>query len=240
MSWPSTPNGVARVTDRPYRGIRGPGRPDPLAPAGGRWRGVGRGTATTLAAEMPVSRPAVIKHLRGARSRGFGRTAAGRTRGHLRDPHRAAAGDGGLDGRARIGLGHEAGRVEAAGGTSERRSPMQRESTNEMNLPPIVSPQEWKAAREELLVKEKELTHAPRRARRRAPADAEDAKSRRTRSSRVPDGRARLAGPLRGPPSADRLPLLLRARSGGLARRWVPRLLQAHGSDHPPGPPERP
>ena len=29
-----------------------------------------------------------------------------------------------------------------------------------MNLPPIVSPQEWKAAREELLVEEKEVTHA--------------------------------------------------------------------------------
>jgi predicted dithiol-disulfide oxidoreductase (DUF899 family) len=29
-----------------------------------------------------------------------------------------------------------------------------------MNLPPIVSPQEWEAAREALLVKEKELTHA--------------------------------------------------------------------------------
>jgi predicted dithiol-disulfide oxidoreductase (DUF899 family) len=29
-----------------------------------------------------------------------------------------------------------------------------------MNLPPIVSPQEWQAAREELLVEEKELTHA--------------------------------------------------------------------------------
>src|SRR5262245_39470157 len=29
-----------------------------------------------------------------------------------------------------------------------------------MNLPPIVSPQEWKAAREGLLVKEKELTQA--------------------------------------------------------------------------------
>ena len=29
-----------------------------------------------------------------------------------------------------------------------------------MNMPPIVSPQEWDAAREELLVKEKELTHA--------------------------------------------------------------------------------
>jgi predicted dithiol-disulfide oxidoreductase (DUF899 family) len=31
-----------------------------------------------------------------------------------------------------------------------------------MKLPPIVSPQEWKAAREALLVKEKELTHAAR------------------------------------------------------------------------------
>lgn len=29
-----------------------------------------------------------------------------------------------------------------------------------MNLPPVVSPQEWKAAREDLLVKEKELTRA--------------------------------------------------------------------------------
>src|SRR6185312_12721357 len=29
-----------------------------------------------------------------------------------------------------------------------------------MNLPPIVSPQEWEAAREQLLVKEKELTRA--------------------------------------------------------------------------------
>ena len=30
----------------------------------------------------------------------------------------------------------------------------------DMSLPPIVSPQEWEAAREELLVKEKKLTHA--------------------------------------------------------------------------------
>ena len=29
-----------------------------------------------------------------------------------------------------------------------------------MNMPPIVSPQEWEAAREKLLVKEKELTRA--------------------------------------------------------------------------------
>lgn len=29
-----------------------------------------------------------------------------------------------------------------------------------MNMPPIVSPQEWNAAREKLLVREKELTRA--------------------------------------------------------------------------------
>ena len=29
-----------------------------------------------------------------------------------------------------------------------------------MNMPPIVSPQEWEAARQELLVEEKELTRA--------------------------------------------------------------------------------
>ena len=29
-----------------------------------------------------------------------------------------------------------------------------------MNMPPTVSPQEWKGAREELLVEEKALTHA--------------------------------------------------------------------------------
>ena len=29
-----------------------------------------------------------------------------------------------------------------------------------MNKPPVVSPEEWKAAREQLLVKEKELTRA--------------------------------------------------------------------------------
>jgi predicted dithiol-disulfide oxidoreductase (DUF899 family) len=36
-----------------------------------------------------------------------------------------------------------------------------------MNLPPIVSPQEWEAARLELLVKEKELTRARGGGRRR-------------------------------------------------------------------------
>src|SRR5688500_487972 len=36
----------------------------------------------------------------------------------------------------------------------------QHEEQMNMNTPPIVSPQEWKVAREELLAEEKELTHA--------------------------------------------------------------------------------
>jgi DNA-binding FadR family transcriptional regulator len=41
-----------------------------------------------------------------------------------------------------------------------------------MKMPLIVSPQEWEAARQELLLKEKELTRAPRRAGRRMPSMA--------------------------------------------------------------------
>ena len=43
-----------------------------------------------------------------------------------------------------------------------------------MKMPPIVSPQEWEAAREELLVKEKELTRARDAMAAEAPPDAED------------------------------------------------------------------
>ena len=88
-----------------------------------------------------------------------------------------------------------------------------------MKTPPIVSPQEWEAARQELLVEEKKLTRA---------RDALAAKRRRMPWMAVdkdyrfegPDGPASLARPLRGPPPADRLPLLLRAgrhhlRGGG-------------------------
>src|SRR5215207_7937414 len=41
--------------------------------------------------------------------------------------------------------------------TSSSSNPKGRQA---MNMPPIVSPQEWEAAREELLAKEKELTRA--------------------------------------------------------------------------------
>ena len=42
--------------------------------------------------------------------------------------------------------------------TVDRRENVRRERV--MKMPPIVSPQEWEAAREKLLVKEKELTRA--------------------------------------------------------------------------------
>ena len=44
--------------------------------------------------------------------------------------------------------------------TGKARRANLKEERAAMQLPPIVSPQEWKSAREELLVKEKELTHA--------------------------------------------------------------------------------
>ena len=43
-----------------------------------------------------------------------------------------------------------------------------------MNTPPIVSPEEWKAARQKLLVKEKEHDAGARRTCRKAPPDAVD------------------------------------------------------------------
>ena len=81
-----------------------------------------------------------------------------------------------------------------------------------MNTPPIVSPQEWEAARAELLVKEKELTRA---------RDALAAERRRMPRMAVekeyafegPDGPGEPARPVRRAPAADRLPLLLRARA---------------------------
>jgi predicted dithiol-disulfide oxidoreductase (DUF899 family) len=60
-----------------------------------------------------------------------------------------------------------------------------------MSMPPVVSPQEWKAAREELLVKEKELTRARdalAAERRRMPRMAVD----KDYAFEGPDGRASL------------------------------------------------
>ena len=84
-----------------------------------------------------------------------------------------------------------------------------------MKTPPIVSPQEWEAAREQLLVKEKALTRARDALaadRRRMPWLA----VRRSMGSRGP-GQGEPARPVRWPPPADRLPRLLRTRGARLA-----------------------
>ena len=107
-----------------------------------------------------------------------------------------------------------------------------------MDMPQIVSPQEWKAEREKLLVEEKELTHA---------RDALAAERRRMPRMAVekdyrfegPNGAGEPARPVRGPSSADPLPVLLRARRPRLARGRLPRLLLDRRPDHPPGASER-
>src|SRR6266487_3800737 len=101
-----------------------------------------------------------------------------------------------------------------------------------MKTPPIVSAQEWEAARQQLLVKEKALTRARdalAAERRRMPwlAAEEEVRVRRTQGQSEP------ARPVRGPPSADRLPRLLRTRRARVARACLHRLL--HG-----GRPSRP
>ena len=83
-----------------------------------------------------------------------------------------------------------------------------------MNTPPIVSQQEWEAARAQLLVKEKELTRrrdALAAERRRMPWLAVD----KDYALRGPRRRGEPARPVRRPPAADRLPRLLRARRRG-------------------------
>ena len=90
-----------------------------------------------------------------------------------------------------------------------------------MDLPPIVSPQEWDAARQELLVKEKELTRA---------RDALAAQRRRMPRMAVEkdylfDGPGRSGRPARSvrwQAPAHRLPLLLPARCRRLARQGLP------------------
>ena len=79
-----------------------------------------------------------------------------------------------------------------------------------MEMPPVVSSDEWDTAHQELLVKEKELTRARdalAAERRRMPRVAVE-KDYRFDGPRWPEERAR---PLRRAASADRLPLLLRA-----------------------------
>ena len=100
-----------------------------------------------------------------------------------------------------------------------------------MHTPPIVSRQDWDAAREQLLVKEKAVFRAHdalAAERRRMPWMAVD----KAYEFVGPEGKASLHRPVRGPSSADRLPRLLRARRVRLARSRLPRLLL--GADQVP------
>src|SRR5271167_4956490 len=108
-----------------------------------------------------------------------------------------------------------------------------------MNTPPIVSQQEWEAARQQLLVKEKALTRsrdALAAERRRMPWLAVDKRY----EFDGPKGQGKPARFVRGPPSVDPLSRLLRARGVRLARARLPRLLPGRRSGGPPGPSERP
>ena len=85
-----------------------------------------------------------------------------------------------------------------------------------MKSPPIVSRQEWEAARQQLLVKEKEVSRARdalAAERRRMPWLAVDQEY----EFEGPEGRVSLAGLFAGPPPAHRLPRLLRTRRVRLA-----------------------
>ena len=78
-----------------------------------------------------------------------------------------------------------------------------------------------------------------RRACRRTPPDAEDG-GREGLRVRGPGRAGEPARPVRRAPSADRLPLLLRARRRRLARGGLPRLLDGRRPGRPPRPSERP
>ena len=98
-----------------------------------------------------------------------------------------------------------------------------------MKTPPIVSQQEWEAARQQLLVKEKALTRsrdALAAERRRMPWLAVEKKY----EFDGPRGQGKPARFVRGPPSVDPLSRLLRARSVRLARARLPRLLPGRRS----------
>ena len=87
----------------------------------------------------------------------------------------------------------------------------------------IVSAKEWEAAREKMLVREKEMTRARdalAAERRRMPWQAVE----KAYSFDGPKGKVSLARPVRRPPSVDRLPRLLRARRARLARACLHRL----------------
>ena len=108
-----------------------------------------------------------------------------------------------------------------------------------MNMPPIVSPQEWEAARQALLVKEKELTRA---------RDALAAERRRMPRMAVekdyrfegPDGPASLLDLFDGRRQLIVYRFFFEPGRGRLARERLPRLLLRRRPGRAPRPSERP
>src|SRR6266478_6114151 len=122
------------------------------------------------------------------------------------------------------------------------RRPTNKEQTKErlaINKPPIVSQQEWEAARHQLLVKEKALTRSRECAGRRTPTDAVDGGGEELRVRRA-EREGKPARLVRGSQAVNRLSRLLRARGVRLARARLPRLLAGRGPGHQLGPCERP
>ena len=107
-----------------------------------------------------------------------------------------------------------------------------------MNTPPIVSPQEWEAAREELLVKEKELTRA---------RDALAAERRRMPRMAVekdyrfegPDGPASLLDLFEGRRQLIVYRFFYEPGVAGWPEQRLPRLLVPGRPGRPPRPPQR-
>ena len=108
-----------------------------------------------------------------------------------------------------------------------------------MKMPPIVSPQEWEAAREKLLVKEKELTRgrdALAAERRRMPRMAVE-KDYRFEGL---DGPASLLDLFEGRRQLIVYRFFFEPGVAGWPGGWLPRLLHGRRSGRPPRPSERP
>ena len=125
-----------------------------------------------------VSKPAISKHLKVLEESGVvSRVIDGRTHRLSLDTPSARRGRR-LDGSPAPPLGAPARR--------RRRVP---QGGPDMNAPQVVSPEEWEAAWEQLLVKEKEYTRARRRSRRREAPDADDCGRARSTPSKAPTAR---------------------------------------------------
>ena len=160
-----------------------------------RWRVLsllaerGEGTATSLAGELPVSRVAVVKHLAVLDRAGL---VEGRREGRevrYTRPHRAARRDRPLDGRPRVAVGRPPGGDQADGrGGAPRSRATPRGGDRHEHAPDRVAA--GVGGRAPAAAREGEgADPRPRRAGRRAPADAVAGGGARSTRSTGPSGR---------------------------------------------------